>query len=47
MSCIMVLFTMDSGHKMAKDKGKEYKYGVMAVNFAATGKMTRHSVWAD
>lgn len=43
----MVLFTMDSGPKMAKDKAKEYKCGLMVVNFAATGKMTRHLEWAD
>ena len=40
----MVLITMDSGLKMAKDKVKEYRYGLMAVNFVVTGKMTRHLV---
>ena len=45
MSCIMVLFIMDSGPKMEKDKVKEYKYGLMEVNFVVIGKMTRHMVW--
>ena len=47
MNFIMVLFTTDSGQMTAKDKVKEFKYGLMVVNSAATGKMTRHLVWGD